>query len=768
MSPPRLRQPGQPAIVRLCLGVIELLASLRLAVVLLTFLIVVLAIATFIQTSFGAPAARFAVYRSWWFSLLGGLLGLNVFCAAAVRLPWKRHQAGFVMTHAGILILLAGALITARHGIDAQLSVYEGRIGHLAFEDTVHLDIEMRGDGSGGDAGSGGPKHSGGTRQVRIPLRCGPFNWRDYSRSLRHLLWAPPGKRPIVPWQLAYRDQGVVFDEGGFGVEVLDYYADSRRVQGGYLVGYAKVVGTLGNHSRWFQSWQSIELELRRRRYPGDEGTAIVGSRTTLTDGTRVTLLCAENQAELDGFLLSQPEGVPDEEGQIVLVHNRKRYVILVKSLAGKSQVDFALGDSGLRVVEFQSEPRLRAVQLKLSDKAGNQDDLILFADVPEFNKQSQKFSVAGAYWVDFKKLMSQPESMSALVPDTTAGGERLRIDLCQGPDQKLYYRLWLAPNLLAKGEVPLNNGPTMLFDQAGIKFSFVVYTFAPCNLQSLGDEAVVPVPFRRGTRMTEPRLRVRLIADGKSEEAWLAVLAKGTRLPVALEEMAFLKNGAKEILVSAGHDTVDIGLRLRLVEFQRKLEPGTNQPSHYASLVDILVPASLADPVGSRANQPDSAGHAAGLASDDENSGGVALDGEAVDPEDGERLRVVQRRVLITLNHPINIVDPRTGRTYRLYQESFSGPFKPGDPVYEQIVGGDSGPDELYASTLSVNYDPGRGLKYFGSLLIVCGIIVMYLMRAYMFRPRSGEKTEGLGTRGDSVAGESESPDSAAQKSAE
>lgn len=768
MSPPRLRQPGQPAIVRLCLGIIELLASLRLAVVLLTFLIVVLAIATFIQTSFGAPAARFAVYRSWWFSLLGGLLGLNVFCAAAVRFPWKRHQAGFVMTHAGILILLAGALITARHGIDAQLSLYEGRIGHLAFEDTVHLDIEMREDGSGGDAGSGGPKHGGGTRQVRIPLRCGPFNWRDYSLSFRHLLWAPPGKWPIVPWQLVHRDRGTVFNEGGFQVEVLDYYADSRRIQGGYLVGYAKVVGTLGNHSRWFQPWQPIELELRRRRTPGEQGTAIVGSRTTLPDGTRVTLLCAENQAELEGFLLSHPEGLPDEEGQIVLVHNRKRYIIAVKSLAGRSQVDFPLGDSGLRVVEFQAEPRLRAVQLKLSDKAGNQDDLILFADVPEFNKQSKKFLVAGAYWVDFKKVMSRPESISALVPDTTAGAERLRIDLCQGPDQKLYYRLWLAPNLLAKGEVPLHDRPTVLFDQAGITFSFTVYSFAPCNLQSLEDGAVVPLPFRRGARMTEPRLRVRLTADGKSEEAWLAVLAKGARLPVALEEMAFLKHGAKEIMVSSGHDTVDIGLRLRLVEFQRKLEPGTNQPSHYASLVDILVPESLAEKVGLHANQPNSAGQALGLVANKRNSDSGTLVEETVDPEDGERLRVVQPRVLITLNHPINIVDPRTGRTYRLYQESFSGPFKPGDPVYEQIVGRDTGPDELYASTFSVNYDPGRGLKYFGSLLIVCGIIVMYLMRAYMFRPRSGEKTEGVETRDDSLADESESPDSAAQESAE
>ena len=44
---------------------------------------------------------------------------------------------------------------------------------------------------------------------------------------------------------------------------------------------------------------------------------------------------------------------------------------------------------------------------------------------------------------------------------------------------------------------------------------------------------------------------------------------------------------------------------------------------------------------------------------------------------------------------------------------------------------------DRLEASVLTVNYDPGRGVKYLGSSLIVIGIFTMFYMRAYFFGPR-------------------------------
>ncbi|MBQ2791201.1 MAG: cytochrome c biogenesis protein CcsA, partial [Thermoguttaceae bacterium] len=70
----------------------------------------------------------------------------------------------------------------------------------------------------------------------------------------------------------------------------------------------------------------------------------------------------------------------------------------------------------------------------------------------------------------------------------------------------------------------------------------------------------------------------------------------------------------------------------------------------------------------------------------------------------------------------------PDSGRVFWAYQDSFRGPYRPGDPEFEQVVDarllpGETRPREiLYCTTITLNDDPGRGLKYLGSLLIVLG----------------------------------------------
>lgn len=102
------------------------LASLPLAVALLLALAGMLAGATIVETYRGAAAARWYVYGSGWFYGLWVLLAINIFCAAAIRFPWQRHQTGFVVTHAGLLILLAGAAVTARSGREGRVTLQEG------------------------------------------------------------------------------------------------------------------------------------------------------------------------------------------------------------------------------------------------------------------------------------------------------------------------------------------------------------------------------------------------------------------------------------------------------------------------------------------------------------------------------------------------------------------------------------------------------------------------------------------------------------------
>src|SRR5262249_34909427 len=79
-------------------------ASLQLAIVLLSLFALCLALATFLESAYGARVAQELVYRTWWFTGLLGLLAVNILCAALKKFPWKRHQTGFLITHAGLLV----------------------------------------------------------------------------------------------------------------------------------------------------------------------------------------------------------------------------------------------------------------------------------------------------------------------------------------------------------------------------------------------------------------------------------------------------------------------------------------------------------------------------------------------------------------------------------------------------------------------------------------------------------------------------------------
>ena len=105
--------------------VIELLASLRLAVVTMAVLAVVCVAATIHESRSGTPSAQRVFYETPWFAALLILLAANVLLSMIRRWPWKADHAGFVLAHVGILALLAGSLISGRFGLDGTVAIVE-------------------------------------------------------------------------------------------------------------------------------------------------------------------------------------------------------------------------------------------------------------------------------------------------------------------------------------------------------------------------------------------------------------------------------------------------------------------------------------------------------------------------------------------------------------------------------------------------------------------------------------------------------------------
>jgi hypothetical protein len=674
-------------------GLLRFLASLRLAVVLISLSAVVLAWATFVESRYGTEAVWFGVYETGWFAALMGLLGVNVLCAALVRLPWKRHQTGFLITHAGIIVLLIGCLLTRLHGIDAQLPVFEGGTAHLAFEDTQHFELEIddglprkpsgqTGAARGRDPAprrasavdrpvpvSEGERPSRG-ETIKIPFAAGPFNWEEYSR----LFW--------FPWRLSHRDRGVIYDRDGIRLEVLDYYSDSELEAAEPL--RLRVKGDSGQ-------WTTVELRVERLQDPhSPHATAGLGQRQRLPGERWIVFWVADGRAETEAFRNSRPAGPLGKLGQVVLYAGGQPYHFGVETLQANQRVP--IGNTGMHVELVQFDPRLPSVILRIHRGDRQPHRMVLWADIPEFNQQDKEYGVFGTYWFDTANVPEEDDPAATAVPEMRKL-RRPRIDVIQGADQRLYYRTWDSPELGTVAALPADGTRVMAFDGTASPVSLYVEKFIPHDRPGV---LVKPVPYVQGEKKSFKRrqAKVRLTVDGDRETFWLEGRMKQPNIgPPGEEQRKVVHGDGRRVAITLAWDRVDVGFRLYLRNFQRKLDPGSSMASHYSSLVDL------------------------------------------VDREEANKR--LQRDVLITLNAPVNFSDPYTGRSYRVYQEAYRGPFKPGEPMFEENVDADSPRDQLFLSWLTVNYDPGRGLKYFGSLLIVAGIATMFYMKAYFFRKR-------------------------------
>ncbi len=106
--------------------VFRFLSSVKLAVILLAVLIFATAVGTICESRFDAKVARAYVYEAPWFDAWMILLGVNLAAAAFSRYPWKKHHTGFVITHAGIITLLIGAVVGRIWGVEGTMTLFMG------------------------------------------------------------------------------------------------------------------------------------------------------------------------------------------------------------------------------------------------------------------------------------------------------------------------------------------------------------------------------------------------------------------------------------------------------------------------------------------------------------------------------------------------------------------------------------------------------------------------------------------------------------------
>ncbi len=699
----RLRRPDQPWWLQVLLGVYEFLASLELAVPLLLLLCVVLAFGTLVEKWYGTPGAQFGVYQTWWFLTLGVLLAVNIFCAAAIRFPWKKYQTGFVITHLGLLVLLFGCLVKNRWGIDAQMPLFEDTTNRYALEDQSVLELTVVPHAQKN-------KGHGQIHTVTIPLRTGPFNWRDYE----HLSW--------FPWHLAHRDQGLLdhpaLKKLGIQIELLDFYANCQEIHTPAVElrispPEREVVdpetGKVVRRRVPEDQWQEVFLAVRPSGRSDQQGRGRPMRRRV--GGGTIVFWLAPSREETLAFLQCLPPEDPKSYGPRGVVVLRVRQSVFTVPVDKLSRDEDFLLDSDIRVRLLSYQEHIggphenlgAGIVLRVSS-GQKHSELTLFANYPEMNILDPNQQVFGYLYVPQLKVSSR---------ELMAGRGGSRIDIIQGVDAqgqpRLFYRYWNRRQVVFARELPADGSLVSGFRMPVGELKMKVARYFPSLRPSF---VLEPLPYDK--ELTAPssrraaRLRVRM--DGLTEEFWITGPPYDPISTPPPSSRYTITSKTRSVMFRFPVKQVDVGFLVRLKKFHRKLEPGTNRPIYYGSTVDFLDP-----------------------------------DTEAV----------LRENVLIELNEPVDFrpLGQREGWTawirdwlfsgyYRFFQESFSGPFMPGDDVYELFYIrhpelASRKRDKLYLSTLTVNYDPGRGWVYLGCLLVVVGVFTMFYMRAYFFRPR-------------------------------
>ena len=88
--------------------IVNLPSSVRVAVVLTALIAGACVVATFLAQ----PVADRYVYYSWWFLALVGLFTLNLLACTVFKARMGRRAPGFLASHAGVLLVIAGAVVS--------------------------------------------------------------------------------------------------------------------------------------------------------------------------------------------------------------------------------------------------------------------------------------------------------------------------------------------------------------------------------------------------------------------------------------------------------------------------------------------------------------------------------------------------------------------------------------------------------------------------------------------------------------------------------
>jgi cytochrome c-type biogenesis protein CcsB len=483
-----------------------------------------LAATTIVEAERGREYVQWQVYKSPWFAALLGLLALNILAATLARFPWRPGRRGFLLTHAGVLVLLAGALATFWAGAEGQLILEEGQAADsILVPDYSRLRTAWVG------------QHD---RPHDFFFQPGPTDWPDGMTLKLH-------------------------EQNGVRLEVLKFYRHAR------------------SDEQWVADSSAGGLPAILLALTGANGAAVVQqwfAADPMADEVyfgpiRVTFQRVLAASMLEDFL-SPPGADKKAPDGILSVHVDGRMCrIPVRENIGKK---VSAGTKGTRVEIAAYLPDARpdaTMHFTTNSQRPNNPMLDLKVYLPGKDQPVRQIAFAKNPLLNLDMMHGRQCPVQFWYHHPAAAPEA-GVQFLQTPDEKLHYRVIADGKLASRGEVK-EGAPIETID--GARLAVVKHLpqarqktdFLPVTVQ--GDDAAAP----------ESAVLVKVRAGGETNQVWLK-----RRDPEQGSQPITTPEGTLNVAFDC--EQRPLGFSVKLVKFEHELNPGMMGDASFTSSVQV------------------------------------------------------------------------------------------------------------------------------------------------------------------------------------
>lgn len=516
--------------------------SIKLAMLLLIVIIVATTVGTLLESRLDASVARTYVYDSPWFIAWLVLLCVNLIGAVVVRYPWKPHQIGFIITHGGMVVILAGGIIGRIWGVEGNVVLVSGEKPQdfLVVNDPL-LQVQRPGQGTE-------------TFPLRLDLRHPteerPFHYRAGDLRVSVMEVADElGVRPVI------RPAG---ERGSPALRLVITADEAPRPFDHWLMKDHGQKGTLTigpDIIRFATETPEMQTPSREVHFAFSNAPGMNLSR----------LVSGDPSQAVSNYRFNSSNNSSSEHGHLEIQLEGRRFVFPVKNAIGQPKPLEGTGWT-LRILDYlpdfrmegnvpvsaSREPNNPAVIFELSGSSGHRHERPL---VSAHHGHAKSYSpIHSIHTASFDGLNA-----------TNRGRTGNELNILYNGQGKLVYESWTKDGTVT-GTIALDED----FSAGWNGWKFRVEEFLE---RAVLREEVGPMTESGMRRIGASGLRVKLEIDGESTERWLQ-----------MGSMAFVPLAGEALHAGFGFRKHPLDFAVELERFEVEFDPGTQTPASFKS----------------------------------------------------------------------------------------------------------------------------------------------------------------------------------------